>query len=89
MADYTSKLGFGPVTYSPKQAVGPERQSAEAVLKRIPGVHGVGEGRDSIGNPAWIAYVRDSSVAELLPKRVGDRAVVPMTTGEITTLPAE
>ena len=88
MADYTSLPGFGPVTYSPNQAVAPERQKAEAVLKGIPGVQGVGEGRDSIGNPAWIAYIRDASVAERLPKRVGDRDVVPMTTGEITTLPA-
>jgi hypothetical protein len=89
MADYTSMPGFGPVTYSPKQAVAPEREEAEAVLRRIPGVHGVGEGRDSIGNPAWIAYVQDASVAQLLPKRVGDRDVVPLTTGEIRALPAE
>jgi hypothetical protein len=89
MADYTSMPGFGPVTYSPKQAVAPERQMAEAVLREIPGVHGVGEGRDSIGNPAWIAYVQDATVAELLPKRIGGRDVVPLTTGEITTRPAK
>jgi len=89
MVDYTSMPGFGPVTYSPKEAVTPERQKAEAVLRRIAGVHGVGEGRDSIGNPAWIAYVQDSSVAELLPKRVGDRDVVPLITGEVGARPAE
>jgi hypothetical protein len=88
MADYTSMPGFGPVTYSPKQAIAPERQKAEAVLREIPGVHGVGEGRDSIGNPAWIAYVQDASVAQRLPKRIGDRDVVPLTTGKISKLPA-
>jgi hypothetical protein len=56
------------------------------VLREIPGVHGVGEG---IGNPAWIAYVQDATVAELLPKRVGGRDVVPLITGEITTRPAK
>jgi hypothetical protein len=89
MADYTSMPGFGPVTYSPKQSVAPERQKAEAMLREIPGVHGVGEGRDDIGNPSWIAYVQDASVTQLLPKRVGDRDVVPLITGEIRTLPAE
>jgi hypothetical protein len=88
MADYTSMPGFGPVTYSPKQSVAPERQMAEDALRAIPGVHGVGEGRDSIGNPAWIAYVQDASVAALLPKRVANREVVPLTTGTITTRPA-
>jgi hypothetical protein len=89
MADYTSMPGFGPVTYSPKQAMAPERQNAETVLRKITGVHGVGEGRDSIGNPAWIAYVQDATVAQLLPKRVAERNVVPIVTGEIRTLPAE
>jgi len=89
MADFTSMPGFGPVTYSPKQAVAPERQKAEAELKGIPGVEGVGEGRDNIGDPAWIAYVRDESVKTLLPKRVGDRNVVPLTTGKISILPAK
>jgi hypothetical protein len=88
MADYSSIPGFGPVAYSPKQEIAPERQHAEATLREIPGVHGVGEGRDSIGNPAWIAYVHDASVAELLPKRVGDRDVVPVTTGTIRARPA-
>jgi hypothetical protein len=88
MADYSSIPGFGPVTYSPKQEVAPERRHAEATLREIPGVHGVGEGRDSTGNPAWIAYVQDESVAELLPKSVGDRDVVAVTTGVIKALPA-
>ena len=89
MADFNSMPGFGPVTYSPKQAVAPERQQAEAALKGIPGVQGVGEGRDSIGDPAWIAYVRDESVKTLLPRRVGNRNVVPLTTGEISILPVK
>jgi hypothetical protein len=88
MADDTSVPGLGPVTYSPKQSLTPEREMAEAALRAIPGVHGVGEGRDSVGNPAWIAYVQDASVATLLPKRVANRDVVPMTTGTITTRPA-
>jgi hypothetical protein len=88
MADYSSIPGLGPMAYSPKQEVAPERQEAETTLREIPGVHGVGEGHDSAGNPAWIAYVQDASVAELLPKSVGDRDVVPVTTGEIRARPA-
>jgi hypothetical protein len=89
MVDYGSMPGLGPVTYSPEQDVAPERQEAESVLKGIEGVQGVGEGSDSVGDPAWIAYVLDESVAERLPKRVGDRAVVSVSTGRITALPAE
>jgi len=89
MADFKSMPGFGPVTYSPKQAVTSERQEAEAELKGIPGVQGVGEGRDNIGDPAWIAYVLDESVKTRLPKRVGERNVVPLTTGKISILPAK
>jgi hypothetical protein len=88
MTDYSSIPGFGPVAYSPKLEVAPERQHAEATLREIPGVHGVGEGHDSAGNPAWIAYVQDESVAERLPKSVGDRDVVSVTTGEIRARPA-
>jgi hypothetical protein len=84
MVDYGSMPGSGPVTYSPKEASNPQRQEAESVLSRIAGVEGVGEGRDHIGAPTWIAYVRDQSVVSRLPSQVGERVVVPHVTGEIT-----
>ncbi|AWB24030.1 hypothetical protein DA075_26705 [Methylobacterium currus] len=77
----------GPVPYRPKQAVSAARQEAETVLRQIPGVQGVGEGRDGIGDPAWIAYVRDDHTARQLPARIGDRRVVAETSGEIGILP--
>jgi hypothetical protein len=88
MVDYASMPESGPVAYSPKEAVNPQRQEAETALTRIAGVQGVGEGRDHVGAPAWIAYVLDQSVIPKLPSRVGERAVVPHVTGEITARPA-
>ncbi len=89
MADRSSLPGCGPVPYTPKQSAAPERQEAETKLMEIPGVQGVGEGRDDIGDPAWIAYVLDGEVASRLPKRVANRPVVPLTSGKITIRPAE
>jgi hypothetical protein len=89
MRDYASMPGFGPARYSPEQIVAPGRREAESVLMRIPGVQGVGEGHDEIGDPAWVAYVCDSSVASHLPSRVGDRAVIALNSGEISILPVK
>ena len=57
-------------------------------MRAIPGVQGVGEGRDAIGNPAWIAYVVDGAVAARLPSHVGSRAVVALNSGVVRPLPA-
>lgn len=84
MADYASMPESGPVNYSPKESITPQRQQAESVLRPIAGVEGVGEGEDHIGTPTWIAYVRDQSVISRLPSQVGERVVVPHVTGEIT-----
>lgn len=89
MVDYKTLHGLGPVTYAPKQDVGSDRQQAESILRAIPGVHGVGEGQDVDGAPAWLAYVEHEGIADHLPKRVGERAVVAMNTGPIRILPAE
>ncbi|WP_407523283.1 hypothetical protein [Methylobacterium oryzisoli] len=79
----------GPTAYTPADtAPAAGRASAEATLTRIPGVQGMGEGRDAIGDPAWVAYVSDRSVAAQLPARLEGRAVVPEVTGEIDILPA-
>ncbi len=78
----------GPVDYAPQEQVSPDREAAEAALRAIPGVEGVGEGRDAIGDPAWIAYLRDGAAAARLPRRVAGRAVIPEVSGEITVLPA-
>lgn len=78
----------GPVTYRPSESAHADRREAEACLTLIPGVEGVGEGRDDIGNPAWIAYVRDAAVAKKLPAQVAGRSVVPEISGGITILPA-
>jgi hypothetical protein len=78
----------GAVEYAPQEQVSPERADAEAALRAIPGVEGVGEGRDPIGDPAWTVYVRDRSVAARLPARLAGRPVVPEVSGEIGVLPA-
>jgi hypothetical protein len=79
----------GPTAYTPAAtAPAAGRTNAEATLTRIPGVQGMGEGRDAVGDPAWIAYVSDRSVAAQLPARLEGRAVVPELTGDIDILPA-
>jgi hypothetical protein len=85
MADYQSMPGCGAVNYAPKVAgLSAQRREAEAVLMKIPGVQGVGEGRDAIGNPAWIAYVREAWIGSRLPSLLAGRSVVPLVTGEIS-----
>jgi hypothetical protein len=88
MADFSSLPHTGPVEYAPREQASPERTEAESTLRRIPGVEGVGEGRDAIGDPAWVVYVRDRSVLSQLPAQVGGRPVVPEVSGEIGILPA-
>lgn len=83
MADNPELPHSGPVQYAPQETVSAERSDAETALRHIPGVRGVGEGRDAIGDPAWIVYVTDATVASSLPARLGGRAVVPMVSGEI------
>ncbi|MCS6855670.1 MAG: hypothetical protein NZ523_13095 [Elioraea sp.] len=78
--------GMGPVAYRPDQA-DPARAAAEAALFAVEGVRGVGEGRDALGEPAWIAYVVDRAVAARLPARLAGRAVIAEVTGEIDALP--
>jgi hypothetical protein len=78
----------GPVEYAPQDVTSPERQEAETALRHIPGVKGMGEGQDAIGDPAWVVYVQDKSVAARLPRKVGGRAVVAEVTGDIDILPA-
>ena len=85
-----SKQAFagGAVQYKPEMPSSVDRSEAESMLRRIPGVEGVGEGRNEVGNPAWIAYVRDRSVASQLPKTAAGRSVVVEVSGEIDFLPA-
>jgi len=86
MAKDTPFPESGPVTYSPAHEITPQRREAEAALRHIPGVQGVGEGQDATGNPAWIVYVKDAAVARQLPHSVGGRPVVPHVSGEISFL---
>jgi hypothetical protein len=88
MVDPDSLHGSGPVEYTPSQTVSAGRTEAEKLLRSLPGVEGVGEGRDALGNPAWIAYIRDSSVAGALPSSVAGRPIVTEVSGEISMLPA-
>jgi hypothetical protein len=91
MSDMTDRRALshcGPVEYAPKEQVSAERSEAESLLRSIPGVKGVGEGRDQIGDPAWIAYVQDASVSARLPTRIGNRSVISEVSGEIDILPA-
>ena len=88
MARDKGLVDCGPVVYEPQEEASSGRADVEAVLRAIPGVEGVGEGRNQIGEPAWIAYVRDRSVLAQLPATLNGRAVVPQVTGEIDILPA-
>ncbi|MGB9364694.1 MAG: hypothetical protein WCE79_01640 [Xanthobacteraceae bacterium] len=88
MADQPAFSDSGPVVYAPEDQTSPERTAVETTLRKIPGVQGVGEGRDAIGDPAWLVYVKDKSVAKNLPGHVGGRKVVSAVTGEIDILPA-
>ena len=79
----------GPTPYTPPdERISPNRAKAEAALRRIPGVRGIGEGQDAIGNPAWLVYVTDKSVVSRLPAETMGRRVVPEVTGEIDIFPA-
>lgn len=78
--------GMGPVEYRPEES-DPARAAAEAALFAIAGVRGVGEGRDALGEPAWIAYVVDRATVARLPARLSGRAVIAEVTGEIDALP--
>jgi hypothetical protein len=73
----------GPVAYNPGGAVNVARRSAEAQIMAMPGVHGVGEGRDATGNPAWIAYVDSRAAAATIPKTINGRPVIIEVTGSI------
>jgi hypothetical protein len=77
----------GPVAYDPDVPVSSARSSAEGRLLVMPGVHGVGEGRDATGNPAWIAYVDNRAAAATLPKMIDGRPVVVEVTGNIDAQP--
>ena len=88
MANDTSFPDSGPVAYTPDEDRSADRQAAEAALSGIPGVQGIGEGRNPIGDPAWLVYVRDKSVTAQLPTEVSGRPVVAEISGEIDILPA-
>lgn len=88
MSNFSTAPECGAVPYSPDVAANPEREAAESHLRAISGVQGVGEGRDAIGNPAWIAYVADDAVAGLLPSHIGSRPVVARNSGVVRPLPA-
>ena len=88
MADKAPFSDSGPVSYAPHEQIGGDRREAEAALRNIPGVRGIGEGQDALGDPAWIVYVTDASVGRNLPRNVGGRNVVAEVTGEIDIQPA-
>src|SRR5215211_8324791 len=79
---------FPTVSYAPHEQIGRDRREAEAAIRNIPGVRGMGEGQDALGDPAWIVYVTDASVGSNLPRKVGGRNVVAEVTGEIDIQPA-
>jgi hypothetical protein len=64
-----------------------ERNRAE--LAKIPGVHGVSEGRTPIGDPAVRIHVEDDSVRARLPKEIeGYPVEVVVVPGGFEILPA-
>ncbi len=81
-----SAASMGLVEYRPEES-DPARAAVEAALFALAGVRGVGEGRDAIGGPAWLAYVVDRATTARLPARLVGRAVIAEVTGEIDALP--
>ncbi len=77
----------GPREYNPGISVSAARREAETQLLTIPGVKGLGEGRDAIGNPAWIVYIASKAIAASLPKSLGGRPVLVEVSGEIDAQP--
>ncbi len=77
----------GPREYNPDVPISASRRDAERQLLSIPGVRGVGEGRDAIGNPAWIVYIVTKVIAASLPKTIGGRPVLVEVSGEIDAQP--
>ena len=77
----------GPRDYNPDASVSDARREAETRLLAIAGVQGVGEGRDALGEPVWIAYIVNRVIAASLPKSIGGRAVLVEVSGEIDAQP--
>jgi hypothetical protein len=77
----------GPVAYNPDISISSARSNAESRLLVMPGVHGVGEGRDATGKAAWIAYVNSRAAAAMLPKTIDGRPVIVEVTGSIDAQP--
>ena len=77
----------GPREYNPHATASAARRSAETRLLSIPGVTGMGEGQDALGNKAWIVYIIDRAIAATLPKSVDGRPVIAEVTGEIDAQP--
>ncbi len=86
-ADDPPFAASGPREYNPAEPVSAARRSAESQILAIPGVTGLGEGRDALGNPAWIAYVVSRGIAAALPKAIGGKPVLAEVSGEIDAQP--
>lgn len=77
----------GPREYNPEAPVSASRRDAERQLLSIPGVKGLGEGRDAAGNPAWIVYIVNKVIGASLPKSIAGRPVLVEVSGEIDAQP--
>lgn len=73
--------------YNPETPVSASRRDAELQLLSIPGVQGLGEGLDAVGNPAWIVYIVNKVIGASLPKSIAGRPVLVEVSGEIDAQP--
>ena len=76
-------VDYDPGAESPTSAVEEVMQKHEDRLLRVPGVTGVGVGRNAIGNAAIVIYLEEKSAAAKIPDRVDGFDVVVEVTGAI------
>ena len=82
-------ISFTPPTAQGQSAVTGVVERNRSELAKIPGVHGVSEGRTSIGDPAVRIDVEDDSVRGRLPKEIDGYPVeVVVVPGGFDILPA-
>jgi hypothetical protein len=75
----------GAVQYQPQEGLSADTvlRRHEAELMALPGVKGVGETRNEIGDPAIMVYLSNQSAALKVPSQLNGLEVVTTVVGEV------